>query len=99
MTVVLLYTGVADLAQVKRFLRDVNKWQSLGLELGVLQPTLERIEKEKRGLIDECKTEMLVVWLKRKDNNVALKGVPCCAVLKAALEEIGENQLASEINL
>ena len=97
-TVVLLYTGIADLAQVKRFLRNVNNWQSLGLELGLLQPTLKRIEKEQHGLIDECKTEMLVAWLQQWDN-VAVIGVPCCAVLKAALEKIDENQLASEINL
>ena len=94
---VLLYTGIADLAQVKRFLRNVNNWQSLGLELGLLHPTLKRIEKEQRGLIEECKTEMLVAWLQQQDN-VAVTGVPCCAVLKAALEKIGENQLASEIN-
>ena len=28
MTVVLLYTGIADLVDVKRFLKDVNNWQS-----------------------------------------------------------------------
>ena len=96
-TVVLLYTGIADLAQVKRFLKNVNNWQSLGLELGLLQPTLKRIEEEQHGLIDECKTEMLAAWLQQQDN-VAVTGVPSCAVLKAALEKIGENQLASEIN-
>ena len=94
---VLLYTGIADLAQVKRFLKDVNSWQDLGLELGLLYPTLTRIEKEQHGLLDRCKTEMLVAWLQQQDN-VAVTGAPCCAVLKAALEKIDENQLASEIN-
>ena len=37
-TVVLLYTGIDDLADVKRLLKNVNDWQSLGLELGL--PTL-----------------------------------------------------------
>ena len=97
MTVVLLYTGIADLAQVEMFLKNVNKWQSLGLQLGILQPTLEKIEKEQRGDIDECKRKMLTAWLQQKDN-VAVTGVPCCDVLKAALRKIGEKQLASEIN-
>ena len=41
MTVVLLYTGIDDLVDVKKFLKDVVDWQSLGLELGLLYPTLE----------------------------------------------------------
>ena len=93
----LLYTGIADLAQVKRFLKNVNNWQDLGLQLGLLQPTLKRIDKEQRGLINECKREMLEAWLQQQDN-VAVIGVPCCDVLKEALEKIGEKQLASEIN-
>ena len=96
-TVVLLYTGIADLAQVKRFLKNVNNWQDLGLELGLLYPTLTKIGKEQHGLIDGCKREMLAAWLQQQDK-VAVTGVPCCAVLKAALEKIDENQLASEIN-
>ena len=82
---------------MKRFLKNVNNWQSLGLELGLLYPTLTRIEKEQRGLVDKCKTEMLAAWLQQQDN-VAVTGVPSCALLKAALEKIDENQLASEIN-
>ena len=80
-----------------RFLKDVNNWQRLGLELGLLYPTLTMIEMNKRGLIYECKTEMLAAWLQQHDN-VAVTGVPSCAVVKAALEKIGENRLASEIN-
>ena len=93
MTVVLLYTGIADLAQVKRFLKNVNDWQSLSLELGFLYPTLTRIEMEQHGLIDKCKTEMLAAWLQQQDN-VPEIGVPCLAVLKKA-----QNKLASESNL
>ena len=37
MTVVLLYTsGIDDLAEIKIKLKDINDWQSLGLELGLL---------------------------------------------------------------
>ena len=97
-TVVLFSTGIDNLAEISMALKNINDWRSLGLQLGLLYPTLKRIEEEQRGLIDKCKTEMLAAWLQQQDN-VAVKGVPCCAVLKAALKKIGENQLASEINL
>ena len=96
-TVVLLYTGIDDLADVKNSLKKFVHWQSLGLELGLLFSTLRRIEKEQHELIDECKTEMLSAWLQQQDN-VVKRGVPCWAVLKSALENIGENILESEID-
>ena len=82
---------------MKRFLRNVIEWQSLGLELGLLYPTLKRIEVEQRGFIDQCKTEMLAAWLQQQDN-VAKKGVPSWEVLRVGLMNIDENELASEIN-
>ena len=97
MTVVLLYTGIDDLVDVKKFLKDVVDWQSLGLELGLLYPTLKRIKKEQHGDISDCMMEMLAAWLQQQDN-VSRKGVPSWSVLRRALEEIGEHQLASEIS-
>ena len=97
MTVVLLYTGIADLVDAKKFLKDVVDWQSLGLELGLLYPTLKRIKKEQHGDISDCMMEMLAAWLQQQDN-VSRKGVPSWSVLRTALEEIGEHQLASEIS-
>ena len=94
MTVVLLYTGIADLVHVKRFLKNVVDWQSLGLELGLLYPTLEQIEEEQRGVIIKCKTKMLAAWLQQQDN-VSQNGVPSWSVLRTALRSIGENELAS----
>ena len=96
MTVVLLYTGIDDLFEVKMKLKNLNDWQSLGLALGLLYPTLKRIEEEKRGAIDKCKTEMIVAWLLQQDN-VCKNGVPSWAVLRKALKKIEENQLASTI--
>ena len=81
---------------MKRFLKNVVDWQSLGLELGLLYPTLECIEEEKRGVVDKCKTKMLAAWLQQQDN-VTKKGVPSWSTLKTALENIGEKELASEI--
>ena len=81
---------------MKRFLKNIVDWQSLGLELGFLYPTLEKIEREQRGMIDQCKTKMLAAWLQQQDN-VTKKGVPSWSTLKTALENIGEKELASEI--
>ena len=77
-------------------MKNLADWQSLGLELGLLYPTLECIEEEKRGVVDKCKTKMLATWLQQQDN-VTKKGIPCWRTLKVALENIGEKELASEI--
>ena len=91
-----LYTGIDDLVDVKRALKNVNDWQSLGLQLGLLYPTLERIEVEHRGAIERCKTKMIVSWLQQQDN-VTRIGVPSWSVLRAALRKIGENEIARNI--
>ena len=96
MTVVLLYTGIADLAQVKRFLKNVNDWQSLGLELGLLYPTLKRIKGEQQGDINDCMMEMLEAWLQQQDN-VSQVGAPSWGMLRKALNNIGVNELANKI--
>ena len=82
---------------MKRSLKNLVDCQSLGLELGLLYPTLKRIEKEQRGDIDGCMMEMLAAWLQQQDN-VTHKGVPSWFVLQTALRSIGENELASEIS-
>ena len=97
-TIVLLYTsGIDDLAEVKRTLKTLNEWQSLGLELGLLYSTLKRIEKEQCGVIDKCKTEMLAAWLQQQEN-VSERCVPSWEVLQEGLKNIDENKLASEID-
>ena len=82
---------------MKKSLKDLVDWQSLGLELGLLYPTLKRIKKEQCGDIRDCMTEMLAAWLQQQDN-VTSKGVPSWSVLQTALGCIGENELASEIS-
>ena len=95
MTVVLLYTGIDDLFKVKVFLKSVVDWQSLGLALGLLYPTLEIIEKEQLGVVEQCKTKMLAAWLQQQDSVCQNCSVPSWSVLRAALRSIGENELAS----
>ena len=96
MTVVLLYTGIDDLFEVEMALQNVNKWQRLGLALGLLYPTLERIDENQRGDIEKCRTKMIAAWLQQRDN-VCKNGDPSWVVLRTALKRIGEHQLASQI--
>ena len=94
MTVLFLHTGIDDLVTVKKFLKSVVAWKNLGLELGLVYPTLQKIEREQHEKVDDCMMEMLAAWLQQQDN-VSQKGVPTWSVLRTALEEIGERQLAS----
>ena len=96
MTVVLLYTGIEDLVEVKRFLKNVNDWHSLGLELGLLFPTLERIKEEQHEVVEKCRMKMLAAWLQRQDN-VRRHGVPSWSILKTALVNIEEKEIADTI--
>ena len=97
-TVVLLYTSaIADLYEVKRFLKNVNDWQSLGLRLGLLDLTLKRIKKEQQEDINDCMMEMLEAWLQQQDN-VSQVGTPSWKSLRVGLMIIGKNELASEID-
>ena len=88
-------TGIDKLADVRRLLMNVVEWQALGLELGLLYPTLKKIRKEQREDVEDCKIEMLAAWLLQKDI-VSQKGVPTWSVLKKALKQIGENELAEK---
>ena len=93
-----LYTDIDDLFTVKVFLKSVVDWQSLGLALGLLYPTLKKIKKEQHGDINDCIMEMLEAWLQQQDS-VREKGVPSWTVLRKALEKIGENELATSSDL
>ena len=58
-----IHAGIDDLVMVKRFLKYFNNWQSLGLELWLLYPRLERIEEEQHGDVNKCTMKMLATWL------------------------------------
>ena len=90
-------TGVADLFKLKVTLKNVVSWIDLGLALGLLYPTLQKIDIENRGKVDDCMREMLVAWLQQKDN-VSCIGIPSWMVLKTSLGKIGENEVASNIS-
>ena len=77
-------------------IRDLNDWKELGLQLGLLYPSLERIDREQRGWISGCKIDMLSAWLQQQDN-ILQTGLPSWTVLRAALIRIGENEIANRI--
>ena len=95
MLVVLLYTGIADLFRVQISVKHVVNWKNLGLALGILYATLEKIEIQQHYRADDCMREMLAAWLKRQDN-VSQHGIPSWSVLQTALKNIRENKPANE---
>ena len=87
--------GIDDLAQVLVALRDLVHWQFLGLELGVPYGRLTYFKHNNSENIENCKRDMLTFWLMR-DHNIMM-GVPSWSILKAALRNIGEDELADTI--
>ena len=49
------------------------------------------------GRIEDCKMEMLSVWLQQKDD-VVEKALPTWNALETALRKIGENKVANELS-
>ena len=78
----IMHTDISDLQKVQELLVDVKKeWYSLGLALGLRQPTLKGI-KQNEDDIDDCKREMLTEWLNQVDNSK-----PTYPSLEVALEK------------
>ena len=93
---VLFFTGTRDLRRVYFAITKVVQWTPLGLALGLDYSTLQRIEREKMGRIEECKMEMLSAWLQQKDD-VVEKALPTWRTLETALRKIGEIKVANEL--
>ena len=89
-----MHAGVDDLFPVLKTIADVSeKWQMLGLALGLKQPTLNRIKTD-NGNSDSRKYEMVREWLKRTDGCR-----PSWAKLVKALREeiVGHRDIADKI--
>ena len=95
MFLLLVYTGIDDLFEVQSFLNDIVNWKRLGLALGLLYPTLQKIEKD-YSKVDDCMMEMLAARLQQRDK-VNQHGAPSWIVLQKALRKIGENELADTV--
>ena len=88
---------MGDLDRVLEVVECVSDWKRLGVTLGLLyRPTLTDIETYRREKPAECIKDMLSDWLLQKDD-VSDRGVPSWSVLRAALQRIGEHELADRI--
>ena len=78
-------TGSRDLANIIELLHDVtnSQFKMLGLQLGLLYPTLEQIEQACSP--DEFGMKVINAWLEKKDE-VVQKGGPTFSQLIKALQ-------------
>ena len=74
-----------------------TKWDDLGLRLGLLQPTLEAIERMNRGDVSKCLKDCLSQWLRRADN-VDSRGRATWDSLSTALRSMNEVAVADELS-
>ena len=94
---VITHTGTGDLVDVLEVVDSVSDWKRLGLTLGLLsKPTLSDIEIDRHYKQEDCRIDMLTAWLEQQDN-VSQRGVPSWSMLRAALQRIGEHELADRI--
>ena len=91
---------VNDLQNVSQALKGAyfpsDKWSSLGLNLGLQQPTLTTIEANHKGDVERCLRECLTEWLNQADN-VNENGGPTLDSLAGALMKIKQNAAAGKI--
>lgn len=90
------FTAIRDLRNVQIAIINLIDWMDIGLQLGLSKYLLDTIKMEQKERVKDCRREMLVAWLKKKDD-VSSVGNPSWSVLKAALRKIGEEELAENI--
>ena len=78
-----------------KHLESCNRWHRLGLELGLLFSTLERIKLD-NATVEDCMMAMLNAWLSKQDH-VGLKGSPTYKQLIRALRSISEDNVADKM--
>ena len=83
-----IHAGIADLCKVNITLKNVVKWIDLGLALGLLYPTLQKIDSTKRGEVDGCKRRCWQLGCSNRTMSVGLVPHPgeCCKQLSGELE-------------
>ena len=59
---------ITDLEEVEESVKEIVDWMGLGLKLGLIHPTLEKIETDLKT-VNKCTREMLVAWLRGEDNS------------------------------
>ena len=74
-----------------------NRWQELGLRLGLHKNTLDTIERNNHGDVSRCLTECLSQWLRRADN-VDSRGGATWDSLSDALQSMNEVAVADKLD-
>ena len=83
-----------DLAKVYDEIYMVrSKWDSLGLQLGILGTDIDAVRRECRGNVEECLQKILSMWLKRANPKATWKAL--ITALKS--NTVGFEQLAEEL--
>ena len=97
---VLLFLDIANLKDIIEALKQSHfpshRWSPLGLQLGLLQPTLSDIRAKYRDDPESCLQECLTLWLSKADK-VTESGGPTWDSLASALNKLGENATADKI--
>ena len=60
---ILLPTAGRDIVAVLTAIISIVNWYYLGLELGLEKYQLDIIDKDNRGIVEDCKMEMISKWL------------------------------------
>ena len=100
MSILTYFSDITHLSAVfealEKHMFPCRRWFELGLLLGILQPTLAKIEKDHRDDVVRCLQECLTCWLRRVDQ-VDENGRPSWDVLVSALKKMKENYVAENI--
>ena len=95
--VILDVVNLKDIIEaLKKGLFSNHRWSPLGLQLGLLQPTLSDIRAKYRDDPESCLQECLTLWLCKADK-VTESGGPTWDSLASALNKIDENFTAEKI--
>ena len=88
---------MSDVLEVlNMYMFPYRRWFELGLLLGILQPTLAKIELDHCYDVVRCLQECLTCWLRRVDK-VGEIGRPSWDVLATTLKKMEENFVAENI--
>ena len=91
---------IEHLVEVLRHLRENNfsddKWNELGLELGIIYTELKKIKANNPQDVSGCVQDCLALWL-QCNYNTSKHGKPTMESLAAALRRMGLSDVASGI--
>ena len=97
------YNVILDVSNLKDIIQALkqghfsnDRWSPLGLQLGLLQPTLSSIRTKCRDDPESCLQECLTLWLSKADK-VTESGGPTWDSLANALKKIEEKFTAEKI--